>query len=137
MADEYGVPARELTDAELERQGMQARASRHWVFLHGTAEQFGRQSQRMVELEQEYLPRHPQRTRQGRGGSDGGQAVALARDARIRDVIHTPTAVVLSLLDVQSSTAPRERPVEDTAALLFDSRDKYERMTAFLERRAG
>ena len=40
MTDRPGIPARELSDEELERQGVHAHAMRHWVFLHGTAEQF-------------------------------------------------------------------------------------------------
>jgi hypothetical protein len=63
------VPASELSDAELERQGVQAHATRHWVFLHGTAQQFNTHTERMLELEQEYLARHPQRTWQGSGGA--------------------------------------------------------------------
>ena len=65
-----GVPARELSDAELERQGLRAHETRHWMFLHGTAEQFRTHTRRMLELEQEYLRRHPQRTWQGSGGAD-------------------------------------------------------------------
>ncbi|MEX2290668.1 MAG: DUF6158 family protein [Mycobacteriales bacterium] len=63
-----GLPARELTDEELERQGTHAHALRNWVFLHGTAEQYQRHTERMLELEQEYLRRHPKRTWQGAGG---------------------------------------------------------------------
>lgn len=63
-----GRPARELDDAELERQGTHAHATRNWVFLHGTAEQYDRHTERMLELEQEYLQRHPKRTWQGGGG---------------------------------------------------------------------
>ena len=37
MTDRPGVPARELSDEELERQGVHAHTTRHWVFLHGTA----------------------------------------------------------------------------------------------------
>ncbi len=54
MTDRPGIPARELTDEELERQGVHAHAMRHWVFLHGTAEQFRTHTERMLELEQEY-----------------------------------------------------------------------------------
>src|SRR4051812_49038185 len=68
MTERPGVPARELSDEELERQGVHAHAMRHWVFLHGTAEQFRTHTERMLELEQEYLRRHPQRTWQGSGG---------------------------------------------------------------------
>jgi len=55
----------ELSDAELEQQGAQAHATRNWVFLHGTAEQFAQHTERMLALEHEYLRRHPQRTWQG------------------------------------------------------------------------
>jgi hypothetical protein len=116
MSEEHGVPARELSDAELERQGVQAHATRHWVFLHGTAEQFRTHTQRMLELEQEYLRRHPQRTWQGSSGADGATAAALARDARIRDLITTLTTEVLTLLDEQTVTAPGEPSVEDETA---------------------
>jgi hypothetical protein len=113
MADELGVPARDLTDEELERQGVHAHATRHWVFLHGTSEQFRTHTTRMLELEQEYLRRHPQRTWQGSGGTEPGAAAALARDARIRDLIHTLTTEVLSLLDANAA-APGETSAETT-----------------------
>jgi hypothetical protein len=118
MVEEYGVPARELGDAELERQGVKAHATRHWVFLHGTAEQFRTHTQRMLELEQEYLRRHPQRTWQGTGGTDGATVSALARDARIRDLINTLTTEVLGLLDdtaAVSAPANAQTTGSDTA----------------------
>ena len=62
MTERYGVPAHELSDADLEREGVHAHATRHWVFLHGTAEQFRTHTERMLELEQEYARRFPQRT---------------------------------------------------------------------------
>lgn len=65
-----GRPARDLSDEELEKQGTYAHATRNWVFLHGTAEQYQRHTERMLELEQEYLRRHPKRTWQGSGGAD-------------------------------------------------------------------
>jgi hypothetical protein len=64
-----GVPVAELTDAELEEQGTAAHATRNWVFLHGTAEQFQHHTERMLALEQEYLRRFPKRTWQGSGDS--------------------------------------------------------------------
>ena len=76
MTERPGVPARDLSDEELERQGVHAHAMRHWVFLHGTAEQFRTHTERMLELEQEYLRRHPQRTWQG---TDGGAGALSAR----------------------------------------------------------
>ncbi len=89
---EHGVPAHELTDEELERQGLHAHATRHWVFLHGTAEQFRTHTHRMLELEQEYLRRHPQRTWQGSGPA-GAQAPAVMaevpQNSQIRDLVQT------------------------------------------------
>ena len=66
--DDVGRPARELSDDELEHQGRTAHETRNWVFLHGTARQFATHTARMLELEQEYLHRHPRRTWQGHDG---------------------------------------------------------------------
>ena len=60
-----GRPAADLSDEELETQGKQLHDSRNWVFLHGSAAQFQTHTQRMLELEQEYLRRFPKRTWQG------------------------------------------------------------------------
>ena len=65
-----GRPAGELTDAELETQGKQLHDTRNWVFLHGSGAQFETHTRRMLELEQEYLRRHPKRTWQGMGADD-------------------------------------------------------------------
>jgi hypothetical protein len=59
------APARELSDDELDQQANYAHATRDWVFHHGTTDQFRHHTERMLELEQEYLRRHPQRTWQG------------------------------------------------------------------------
>ncbi len=117
MTDRPGVPARELSDDELERQGVHAHAMRHWVFLHGTADQFRTHTERMLELEQEYLRRHPQRTWQGAGGDVG----APSRDDRIRDLVQTFSRAVTALLDEEPAPAaptPRRDPEEAQAALL-------------------
>jgi len=68
-SDKVGRPVRELSDEELEQQGKAAHDTRNWVFLNGTAEQFATHTTRMLELEQEYLRRHPKRTWQGSGGT--------------------------------------------------------------------
>ena len=60
-----GRPPAELSDAELETQGKQLHDTRNWMFLHGSAAQFATHTERMLELEQEYLRRHPHRTWQG------------------------------------------------------------------------
>jgi hypothetical protein len=119
MTERPGIPARELSDEELERQGVQAHATRHWVFLHGTAEQFRTHTERMLELEQEYLRRHPQRTWQGTDGDAG----APSRDARIRDLVQTFSRAMTAVLDeepaaVWATTEERRDPEEATAALL-------------------
>lgn len=117
MFEEHGVPASELSDEELERQGVHAHATRHWVFLHGTSDQFRTHTQRMLELEQEYLRRHPQRTWQGSGDSDASAASNLARDARIRDLVRTLTREVLNLLDENAATiAPTGAQAGDPSA---------------------
>ena len=103
MTDRPGIPARELSDEELERQGVHAHAMRHLVFLHGTAEQFRTHTERMLELEQEYLRRHPQRTWQG---TDGG-AGTPSRDDRIRDLVQTfSRAVTVAFGKAALSAAP-------------------------------
>jgi hypothetical protein len=117
MTDRPGIPARELSDEELERQGVHAHAMRHWVFLHGTAEQFRTHTERMLELEQEYLRRHPQRTWQGSGGEDG----TPSRDDRIRDLVQTFSRAITALLDEQpaaASSGPRREPEQAQVELL-------------------
>jgi hypothetical protein len=122
MTERPGMPARELSDEELERQGVRAHAMRHWVFLHGTAEQFRTHTERMLELEQEYLSRHPQRTWQGAGGD----TVAPSRDERIRDLVQTFSRAMTTLLDEEPAPAANGQP-----------RDPEEAQTALLRRFAG
>ena len=118
MTERAGIPARELSDEELERQGVHAHAMRHWVFLHGTAEQFRTHTERMLELEQEYLRRHPQRTWQGSGGDEA----APSRDDRIRDLVQTFSRAITALLDEEpsrpSAAMQRPDPVQAQVALL-------------------
>jgi hypothetical protein len=119
MTERPGIPARELSDEELERQGVHAHAMRHWVFLHGTAEQFRTHTERMLELEQEYLRRHPQRTWQGSGDAPG----TPSRDERIRDLVQTFSRAITALLEEEPSAStsagpPRRDSVHAQAALL-------------------
>jgi hypothetical protein len=115
-----GVPAGELSDEELERQGVQAHATRHWVFLHGTAEQFRTHTRRMLELEDEYLRRHPQRTWQGSGGADSAPAAGqLAGDAARAALLAKFAAAPDGTLDkleahqVARTIAPNQRLVAE------------------------
>jgi len=113
--DPRGVPADQLSDDDLERQGRQAHATRQWVFLHGTAEQFKNHTERMLELEQEYLRRHPKRTWQGRGG-DGGE---IDRDLRVRQLLRTFTEQIEALLgDAPAPSAAPSEGVAGTGGLL-------------------
>jgi hypothetical protein len=100
-----GRPARELSDEELEQQGTHAHATRNWVFLHGTAEQYSRHTERMLELEQEYLRRHPKRTWQGSG--DDPQVVDEA--TRLRLALRGLQRQIDAIL----AESPGERPEDE------------------------
>lgn len=115
-----GVPAAELSDGDLEHQGNQAHATRHWVFLHGTAEQFRRHTERMLELEQEYLRRHPKRTWQGSGGAAGAADLDLAQlDAlsQVRFLTRTYAAAIEQLLGTRVDTGLGIAAPDPSAAL--------------------
>jgi hypothetical protein len=101
-----GVPVGELTDAELEAQGTAAHATRNWVFLHGTADQFRTHTERMLDLEQEYLRRFPKRTWQGSGDSPADVDEAT----RLRLALRGLATQIASLLadTPQAAAAPPE-----------------------------
>lgn len=61
-ATQRGVPAGELDDDDLYRELRHLHETRHETFLHGTDEALANHTQRMAELEQEYLRRHPERS---------------------------------------------------------------------------
>lgn len=114
-ADGIGRPATELSDEELEQQGKHAHDTRNWVFLHGTAEQFATHTARMLELEQEYLRRHPKRTWQGSGGApDPDSDIKVLRSA-LRGII----AQLEGLLEPRSAGDSGREPVEDPAVALL------------------
>lgn len=92
--EQRGLPASELSDEELERQGAHAHATRNWVFLHGTAEQYERHTERMLELEREYLRRHPKRTWQGTGQEPTEVDEATRLRAALRGVIRQVEAIL-------------------------------------------
>ncbi len=100
-----GRPARELSDDELEQQGTHAHATRNWVFLHGTAEQYARHTERMLELAQEYLRRHPKRTWQGAAGEPGVVDEATRLRLALRGLQRQIDALLAEGLD--------ERPDDD------------------------
>ena len=55
------MPAAELVDRDLLRELARLHETRHDTFLHGSGEALATHSKRMVELEAEYLRRHPER----------------------------------------------------------------------------
>ena len=118
--EQRGLPAAELSDDDLERQGRQAHSTRHWVFLHGTAEQFRRHTERMLELEQEYLRRHPKRTWQGtEAGAAGADGVEIDRKVRLRQLLRGFTDEIEHLLgEDEEQPAPAAGPGTAAIALL-------------------
>ena len=112
-----GRPARELSDVELEQQGTQAHATRNWVFLHGSAEQFAHHTTRMLELEREYVRRHPRRTWQGSGGAPRDVvATAQAWRQSVRGVVQQLEALV------ELNDPPVASPVSGDPATVFLTR---------------
>lgn len=127
-----GVPAAHLSDTDLAAQGTQAHATRNWVFLHGTAEQFRRHTERMLELEQEYLRRHPKRTWQGSGGSSGSPDLAEADVlAQIRHLSRTYAGAIEQLI-ARHTGRPEAAPAGPASIAAADS----ERVLALLRRYA-
>ena len=110
-----GLPAGALSDEELERQGTHAHATRNWVFLHGTAEQYARHTERMLELEQEYLLRHPKRTWQGGGGVPRAVDEASRLRLALRGLQRQIDALLADGVDAQV-----EAPTPDRVRALLD-----------------
>jgi len=114
--DHLGRPVEDLTDEELEQQGKNAHDTRNWVFLNGTAEQFATHTSRMLELEQEYLRRHPKRTWQGSGGAPDQKSDVDVMRTALRGIV----AQLEALLDREStgdqSSGPA--PADPVVALL-------------------
>lgn len=101
-----GRPVQELTDDELEQQGKAAHDTRNWVFLNGTSEQFATHTSRMLELEQEYLQRHPKRTWQGSGGAgDPGSDIDVLK-AALRGIVAQINALLEHEPEAEHGTAP-------------------------------
>ncbi|MBX6390032.1 MAG: hypothetical protein IRZ08_13725 [Frankia sp.] len=73
-----GIPGRELSDADLVRELRHLHRTRHATFIEGSEDAFETHTQRMLELEREYLRRFPdaaapdpRRTRAGRRRAAG------------------------------------------------------------------
>jgi len=61
VSQPYGVPADELAEDDLLRELRHLHDTRHDAFLHGSADALGMHTRRTVELEAEYVRRHPER----------------------------------------------------------------------------
>ncbi|WP_206060981.1 DUF6158 family protein [Nonomuraea basaltis] len=128
--DVHGRPAAELSDEELERQGALAHATRNWVFLHGSAEQFARHTSRMFELEREYLHRFPKRTWQGSGGAgENREATADAWRETVLGIIEQLT-MLLELPGPQPAGAPAADPVRTFLQRIADAGDRMHKLEA-------
>jgi hypothetical protein len=57
-----GIPAQELDDSALERELEHLHETRHHTFLNGSGDALEAHTERMLELEQEYARRFPERT---------------------------------------------------------------------------
>jgi hypothetical protein len=113
---QQGRPVRDLSDEELEQQGKNAHDTRNWVFLNGTAAQFATHTTRMLELEQEYLRRHPKRTWQGSGG-----ALDQASDIDVlKQALRAIVTQLEALLDQEpvADGSPQPAPANPGLALL-------------------
>jgi hypothetical protein len=71
-----GEHTEDLAEADLVRELAHLHATRHDTFLHAAPDALGEHTSRTMELEQEYLRRHPERevdparTRAGARGED-------------------------------------------------------------------
>ncbi|HEX6872089.1 MAG TPA: DUF6158 family protein [Micromonosporaceae bacterium] len=61
LAGPAGVPGVALSDGDLDRELAQLHRTRHDTFRHGSEQALQRHSERMAELEAEYLRRFPER----------------------------------------------------------------------------
>ncbi|MEV6966776.1 DUF6158 family protein [Hamadaea sp. NPDC051192] len=55
------IPAQDLSDGELFKELESLHRTRHDTFLHGSPQALAHHTERMVELENEYLRRFPER----------------------------------------------------------------------------
>jgi hypothetical protein len=59
MANPHGIPAHELSDADLRREVEHLHETRHDTLLGGSEDALQTHTARMLELEQEFLRRFP------------------------------------------------------------------------------
>lgn len=61
MHDDVGIRATDLADDDLYRELTHLHETRHDTFMTGTAAALANHTERMLELEEEYARRHPER----------------------------------------------------------------------------
>ena len=71
-----GVPPPALTDEALERELEHLHETRHDTFLHGSEDALAFHTSRMLELEEEYLRRNPDRVIDARRTRHGSRELA-------------------------------------------------------------
>ena len=77
MAGRFGVDPQQLEDAALERELRYLYGTRAETFFHGSRQALLNHTERMLQLEQEYASRFPDRTRtDSLGARKGSQARA-------------------------------------------------------------
>jgi uncharacterized protein DUF6158 len=59
--DHHGVPAQDLDESDLFRELEHLHETRHTTLRHGSPDALTAHTQRLGELEDEYLRRHPER----------------------------------------------------------------------------
>ena len=69
-----GAAARELEDGRLLKELETIHRTRHETLLHGSDEALATHTQRLKELEEEYLRRHPQRATTAGRTREGARA---------------------------------------------------------------
>ncbi|UQX04352.1 DUF6158 family protein [Streptomyces sp. RerS4] len=75
-----GPAARELEDGRLLKELETIHRTRHETFLHGSDEALATHSQRLKELEDEYLRRHPERAPTAARTRSGARARSAGED---------------------------------------------------------
>ncbi len=71
-----GVPAHQLSDADLERELLHLHETRNDTFLHGSEDALAFHTERTAALEQEYLERNPDRIPDARRTRHGSRELS-------------------------------------------------------------
>jgi hypothetical protein len=103
-----GVPASDLTDADLERELLQMYRTREETFLMGSADALRTHTDRMLELEHEYASRFPEKVRPDRRRTRRGARSSEPAQKRVRSLARTAEG------SEPDDEMPRTRPPSDS-----------------------